>query len=117
MESKVVVITGASSGIGAALAKQLGTEGHRLVLAARREEALKEVTAASGDAKAVVTDVTVRADVERLRVEAIKAYGQIDVWINNAGRGIGKRVLELSDDDFDQMMSVNVKAALYGMQT
>ncbi len=116
MESKVVVITGASSGIGAALARQLGKEGHRLVLAARREGPLNAVAAASGQAKALVTDVTVRADVEQLRVEAIKAFGQIDVWVNNAGRGIGKRVLELSDDDFDQMMSVNVKSALYGIQ-
>jgi len=116
MESKVVVITGASSGIGAALARQLGSEGHRLVLAARREAPLNAVAAASGEAKAVVTDVTVRADVEQLKSAAIKAFGQIDVWINNAGRGIGKRVLELSDDDLDQMMAVNVKAALYGMQ-
>ncbi len=116
MESKVVVITGASSGIGAALAKQLGTEGHKLVLAARREAPLKAVAAESGDAKAIVTDVTVRADVEALRVFAMKEFGQIDVWINNAGRGIGKRVLELSDDDLDQMMAINVKSALYGMQ-
>ncbi len=116
MESKVVVITGASAGIGAALARQLGTEGHKLVLAARREGPLNAVAAASGDARAIVTDVTVRADVEQLRVEAIKAFGHIDVWINNAGRGIGKRVLELSDDDLDQMMTINVKSALYGMQ-
>ncbi len=116
MDSKVIVITGASSGIGAALAKQLGSEGHQLVLAARREKELQAIAAASGKAQAVVTDVLVRAQVERLRDEAIKAFGKIDVWVNNAGRGIGKKVLELTDDDFDQMMAINVKAALYGMQ-
>lgn len=116
MESKVVVITGASAGIGAALARQLGAEGHRLVLGARREAQLTRVAAESGEARAVVTDVTVRADVERLKGEAIKGFGQVDVWINNAGRGIGRRVLELSDDDLDQMMAINVKSALYGMQ-
>lgn len=117
MESKVVVITGASSGIGAALAKQLGEEGHRLVLAARRKPELDAVVAASGDAIAVVTDVLQRGHVERLRDAALEAYGHVDVWINNAGRGIGKKVLDLTDDDFDQMMAINVKAALYGMQT
>ena len=116
MDSKVIVITGASSGIGAALAKQLGSEGHRLVLGARREKELNAIAAASGQARGVVTDVTVRAEVERLRDEAIKAFGQIDVWVNNAGRGIGKKVMELTDDDLDQMMAINVKSALYGMQ-
>ena len=116
MESKVIVITGASSGIGAALARQMGAEGHRRVLGARREPQLNAVCAASGQARAVVTDVLVRAQVERLRDEAIKAFGQIDVWVNNAGRGIGKKVLELTDDDFDQMMAINVKSALYGIQ-
>lgn len=117
MDSKVVVITGASGGIGAALARQLGSEGHRVVLGARREKQLQDVAKDCGpEAKAVVTDVTVRADVENLKHEAIQAFGQIDVWVNNAGRGIGRRVLELSDDDVDQMMMANVKSALYGMQ-
>ena len=117
MESKVIVITGASSGIGAALAKQLGEEGHRLVLAARREKELNAVVTACGaQARAVVTDVLQRAQVDRLKDEALKAFGQVDVWINNAGRGIGKKVLELTDDDFDQMMAINVKSALYGIQ-
>lgn len=117
MDSKVVVITGASSGIGAALARQLGSEGHQVVLAARREALLAAVAKDSGgEAKAVVTDVTVRADVERLKSEAIAAFGHIDVWVNNVGRGISKRVLELSDDDLDQMMTSNLKSALYGIQ-
>ena len=86
------------------------------MLGARREDKLAAVAKECTDARAVVTDVTVRADVERLKGEAISAYGHIDVWVNNAGRGISRRVLELSDDDLDQMFSANVKSALYGMQ-
>src|SRR5436190_9683504 len=114
---RTVVITGASSGTGATLAVQLGADGHRLVLAARREAELNEVARRAGsDALVVPTDVTKRADVDRLRDRAIERFGQVDVWINNAGRGITKPVLELTDDEFDLMMSVNVKSALYGMQ-
>jgi NADP-dependent 3-hydroxy acid dehydrogenase YdfG len=114
---KVIVITGASGGIGAALARELGKAGHRLGLAARRREELEQVAReAAEDAIAVPTDVTRREEVERLRDRAIKAFGGIDVWINNAGRGITKRVLELTDADLDGMMAVNVKSALYGMQ-
>jgi short-subunit dehydrogenase len=118
MESgKVTVITGASGGIGAALARELGKAGHRLVVAARRREELEQVAReAAEEAIAVPTDVTRREEVERLRDRAIEAFGGIDVWINNAGRGITKRVMELTDADFDEMMTVNVKSALYGMQ-
>ncbi len=132
--SKVIVITGASSGIGAALALQLSEQGHRLVVAARRERELNDLARRMGTApegpvvpgtppaasgrRAVpgVADVTRRADVERLRDRALVEFGHVDVWVNNAGRGISRKVLELTDDDFDQMMAVNVKSALYGMQ-
>jgi short-subunit dehydrogenase len=115
--ARVVVITGASSGIGAELARRLGRRGDALVLAARSEEALGEVAASTGTQTHVVrTDVTRRADVERLRDEALEAFGRVDVWINNAGRGIDRPVLELTEHDFDEMMAVNTKSALYGMQ-
>lgn len=113
----VAVITGASSGIGAALARLLGKKDFRLVLAARRGEVLQALSAEiSGDALAVVTDVTRRAEVERLRDEAIGAFGAVDIWVNNVGRGNNSSVLELTDEEFDLMMTVNVKSALYGMQ-
>jgi NADP-dependent 3-hydroxy acid dehydrogenase YdfG len=116
-DPRVVVITGASSGIGAALARQLGARGDRLVLAARREPELTQVARDTGaDALPVVTDVRHRDQVERLRDQAIERFGGVDVWINNAGRGIGYRVMELSEADFDEMMAVNVKSALFGMQ-
>jgi NADP-dependent 3-hydroxy acid dehydrogenase YdfG len=118
VSNKVIVITGASSGIGAALAVQLGAQGNSLILAARREQELQEVAKQSGDkAIPVVTDVRLRDDIKQLRDAALAEFDHVDVWINNAGRGIGKPVLELSDEDFDEMVAVNLKSALYGMQT
>lgn len=116
-QSRVVVITGASGGIGAALARHLGGAGHRVVLAARREAELERVAGdIGGETLPVVTDVTRRADVERLRDRALEHFGRVDVWVNNAGRGITRSVLDLTDEDVDEMMAINVKSALYGMQ-
>ena len=116
-DSRVVVITGASGGIGAALARLLGGRGDRVVLGARRANVLSEVATAIGDrALAVVTDVADRRSIENLRDRAIAAFGHVDVWVNNAGRGITKPALQLTDADFDDMMTVNVKSVLYGMQ-
>jgi NADP-dependent 3-hydroxy acid dehydrogenase YdfG len=114
---KTIVITGASSGIGAALARHLGRDGHTLVLASRRAAALNAVAhEVQSHVVTVCTDVTRRADVNRLCDEALRAFGIIDVWINNAGRGISRAVLDLTDGEFDEMMAINVKSALYGMQ-
>ena len=117
MNNRVVVITGASSGIGEALAKQLAARGDSLVLAARGADKLQAVAEACGSrAKTIVTDVTKRSDMERLRDGAIAAFGHVDVWVNNAGRGINRKVLELTDADLDEMVLANTKSALYGMQ-
>ena len=113
----VTVITGGSAGIGAAVALELSRRGHAVVLAARSADKLKEVAAAlPGRSRIVVADVTRRADVERIRDEALQAFGQIDVWINNAGRGITRPILELTDADLDEMVTVNVRSVLYGVQ-
>jgi len=115
--SPVTVITGGSAGIGAATAALLVSRGHRVVLAARHASRLSAVAAPLGAAARVcVTDVTQRGDVERLRDEALAAFGQIDVWINNAGRGITRPVLELTDDDVTDIVDVNLRSVLYGMQ-
>lgn len=117
MDTKVIVITGASAGIGAELAKQLGTAGHKVVLAARRGAELQNVIKESGnEALGVVCDVTRRSDIENLKSKALEKFGAIDVWVNNAGRGISRKVLELSDSEFDEIIAVNLKSALYGMQ-
>ena len=116
--SKVTVITGASSGIGAALAKQLGSKGHHLVLAARREDELNRVAKDTGAQTLVVkADVTRRPDVERIRDRAIEEFGHVDVWVNNAGRGITKLVMELTDREVDEIVAVVLKSVLYGAQT
>ena len=117
MTEKVIVITGASAGIGAVLARQLAARGDYLMLAARNAEELRKVARACGrDTFFYTTDVTRRQDVNRLRDEAIRTFDHVDVWINNAGRGITRNVLDLTDEDVDEMMAVNVKSALYGMQ-
>jgi NADP-dependent 3-hydroxy acid dehydrogenase YdfG len=118
MKDKVIVITGASSGIGAALAEVIAGRGAKgLVLAARRHDELTAVAARLGDsALAVVTDVTRRGDVEALRDRALERFGQIDAWVGNAGRGITRSVTQLTDADLDDMMTINVKSVLYGIQ-
>ncbi len=117
MEPRVIVITGASSGIGAALARKLASKGHALVLAARRESELRAVATECGErALPIVADVCRQSEVEAIRDRAINAFEGVDVWINNAGRGIGRKVMELSEEDLDEMMAVNFKSAWYAMQ-
>ncbi|MGH7561045.1 MAG: SDR family oxidoreductase [Gemmatimonadales bacterium] len=117
MHGSTVVITGASSGIGAAVAVELARRGASLGLIARRRPALETVAARCGDrALAITADVTERAQVRRAIEETLRRFGAIDVWINNAGRGITRLPSQLTDEDLDEMMRVNVKSALYGMQ-
>ncbi len=117
MTGTVVVITGASSGIGAALAERLARDGASVALVARRPDALRAVGERCGaNALAIVADMTSRGDVERAAAEAIARFGRIDVWVNNVGRGITRPPSALTDADLDEMMLVNVKSALYGMQ-
>jgi NADP-dependent 3-hydroxy acid dehydrogenase YdfG len=117
MSTLVVVITGASAGIGAVLAEQLAREGAAVALVARRADALDAVAARCGaNAMPVVADMTVRADVQRAVAETLARFGHIDVWVNNAGQGITRMPSELTDADIDDMIRVNVKSVLYGMQ-
>ena len=117
MKDKVIVITGASSGIGAVLAKQCADRGAKVVLVARREKELHDVAHACGpNAFAVTADITHRSEVNRVFARACEHFGHVDVWVNNAGRGITRNVSELTDEDIDEMMLVNVKAPIYGIQ-
>src|SRR5215472_18438464 len=116
--SPVVVITGASSGIGAALARELAGRNAALVLAARREEILRELAASLGGAVEVVpADVTRRAEVQRILDQAVARFGRVDVWVNNAGRGITRpSVLSVSTEDLETMIRDNTASVLHGMQ-
>ena len=117
MDGTVVVITGASGGIGAAAAASLTRRGASVALVARREAELKEVADRCGpNAQPIVGDMTQRADVARVAREAITRFGHVDVWVNNVGRGITRAPSALSDADIDDMIQVNVKSMLYGVQ-
>jgi NAD(P)-dependent dehydrogenase (short-subunit alcohol dehydrogenase family) len=109
MKDRVIVITGASSGIGEALARVCAERGAKLVLAARRTPEVANATCLSAD-------VSKRADNERIRDAALQAYGGLDVWVANAGRGISRAVADLTDDDIDDMMQTNFKSVVYGIQ-
>lgn len=119
IEGKVVVITGASSGLGEAAARLLAEKGAKLVLGARRKERIDalaaEIAASGGSAVAVATDVTVRADVEALVGIAVERFGRVDVMINNAGVMLVSPVERLKVEDWDRMIDVNIKGVLYGI--
>jgi NADP-dependent 3-hydroxy acid dehydrogenase YdfG len=119
IKGKVVVITGASSGLGEATARLLSAEGATVVLAARREDRIKgladELEAQGGKALAVATDVTDRQQVKALVDKAVETYGQIDVLINNAGVMPLSPIERLKVDEWDQMIDVNLKGVLYGV--
>jgi NADP-dependent 3-hydroxy acid dehydrogenase YdfG len=117
IKDKVVVITGASSGLGEAAARQLAKGGAKLVLGARRVDrlqALAEALALGKDA-VVQTDVTQREQVKRLVDRAVQSHGRIDVIINNAGLMPSSRFERLQVDEWDRMIDVNIKGVLYGV--
>jgi NADP-dependent 3-hydroxy acid dehydrogenase YdfG len=116
---KVVVITGASSGIGQATALRLGAEGYRVVLAARRTERLEEtadrIADGGGTAVARAVDVTDRDDVKALVDGVVAEFGSVDVFVNNAGVMPLSRLDALLVDQWDQMIDVNVRGLLHGI--
>jgi NADP-dependent 3-hydroxy acid dehydrogenase YdfG len=116
---KVVVITGASSGLGEATARHLASLGARLVLGARRQDRLEalaaDIRAAGGQAEFAVTDVTRKQDVAALVQVALDRFGQLDVMINNAGLMAVAPMKELKVDEWDSMIDINVKGVLYGI--
>jgi len=119
INGKVVIITGASSGLGEATAHRLAKGGAKLVLGARREDRLEALRDAiveqGGEAIYQVTDVTDRSQVEALAQAAKEAYGRIDVLINNAGLMPLSPLDQLKVDEWEQMVDVNIKGVLYGI--
>ncbi len=119
ISGKVIVITGASSGLGEAAARLLSSEGARIVLGARRTDRIqslaKELTGRGGKALAIETDVTNAGQVKHLVDTAVKTYGRIDVILNNAGIMPQSPLEQLKIDEWDQMIDTNIKGVLYGI--
>ncbi|HEY3269508.1 MAG TPA: SDR family oxidoreductase [Armatimonadota bacterium] len=119
IEGKVVVITGASSGLGEATARHLSAQGAAVVLGARRADRIQaladDLNGQGGKALAVATDVTDRNQVKALVDAAVHTYGRIDVMINNAGLMPQSPLERLKVDEWDRMIDVNIKGVLYGI--
>src|SRR5437667_5756038 len=116
---KVVVVTGASSGIGESTARLLARHGAKVVLGARRKDrldaAVKEISAAGGKAISVAVDVTKRAEVEALIKAAVDSFGRVDVMVNDAGIMAIAPIEALKVEEWDRMIDVNIKGLLYGV--
>jgi len=115
LDGKVAVVTGASRGIGAAIARELARVGASVVVAARGQDALEEVAASlDGRGHAVPTDVSRLEDMDRLAAAAVGRFGGIDVLVNNAGMAPpAKQIYKVDADEWQQTMDVNVRAAWY----
>jgi len=115
LDGRVAIVTGASRGLGEAMAVALAEAGADLVLTARTAPDLERVAAGvrplGRRAVAVPADVTVRADVERVAAEALRAFGGVDVLVNNAGVGSDAAFLDLADDEWDRVLDTNLRAA------
>lgn len=122
MQDKVVVVIGATGGIGAAVTKKLLSKGAKLVLAARDSHKLNALVSSlnlseKGQIITVTCDITNPSQVESLMEKAIANFGKIDVLINAAGAGILKQYNQLTPEDLEAMLSVNLKGSFYTCQT
>jgi NADP-dependent 3-hydroxy acid dehydrogenase YdfG len=119
IKDKIVVVTGASSGLGEATARLLSAKGATVILGARRADRLKslakDLEARGGKTLALETDVTRREQAKALVDSAVQTYGRIDVMINNAGLMPQAPLESLKVDEWDRMIDVNIKGVLYGI--
>jgi NADP-dependent 3-hydroxy acid dehydrogenase YdfG len=112
LREQVIIVTGASSGIGRGIAEQLARKGARVILAARRNTELSYVAEAinerDGEALPIPTDVTVQKDVDNLVHQTLKKYGQIDLLVNNAGIVVYGDITKLNIEDFERVFATNI---------
>jgi len=119
VQSKVVIITGASMGIGAATARVFAEAGAKLVLAARSVDKLEAVAhglPAQAETLIVPTDMTDQAQVRALMAQAYEHFGRIDILINNAGQALAGWVATVNPDHYRQIIELNILGPLHGMQ-
>ncbi|WP_026886998.1 SDR family oxidoreductase [Clostridium beijerinckii] len=121
LEGKVAIITGASRGIGSAIAKQLSVLGAKVVVnyssnAVKAEEVVEEITKSGEQAVAIKADVSNIKDVERLFSETITKFGKVDILINNAGVILYKLLSDVTEEEFDKLFNINVKGTYFACQ-
>ena len=118
LKDQVIVITGASSGIGLATARAAAAKGAKVVLTSRNEEALatieQEIKAAGGEAVHVRADVGIKEEVQWIAEAALDRFGRIDTWVNDAGVSIYGRLEEVSDEDSRRLFDTNFWGVVYG---
>lgn len=122
LHGKVAIVTGASSGIGAGIARELASEGANVVLTARRLDLLKELEneiheQGKGKALAIEADLANRADVEELANKAKNTFGDVDIFVNNAGQMLTGTVRSGEVEEWERMIDVNIKGVLYGIHS
>lgn len=116
LENKVVIVTGASSGIGEAIARELADGGCQVMLAARREERLKALAQELGDNVAYqVTDVTDAKQMQEMAQATLDRFGKIDVLVNNAGIMPVSPLIDLKLDDWNKAIDINIRGVLHGI--
>lgn len=121
LSSKIALVTGASRGIGAAVAKRLATNGATVVVdyhvhADRAQEVVSAIKEAGGQAHAVCADVSTVLGIRRLFEEALTRFGRVDVLVNNTGEWTFTPLAEITEEEFDCLFSLNAKGTLFGMQ-
>jgi glucose 1-dehydrogenase len=119
LSGKVAVITGAARGIGRACAQRFLEEGVKVVMSDVDGDGLAKTAGELGrpnELRAVACDVARRADIDRLVATAVKEFGRLDIMVNNAGVARNQDILEISEKDFDDVISINLKGAFFGVQ-
>ncbi|MDD5621875.1 MAG: SDR family NAD(P)-dependent oxidoreductase [Actinomycetota bacterium] len=120
-DEKVIAITGGGTGIGRAIATGFAKEGAKVIISGRREKPLKEIKSLiekiNKNIEYMQADVSDSAMVDNFINKAIKLYGSLDVFINNAAVSIGKSIVDTTDEDLDYVLSVNLKGYFYGMRS
>ncbi|HVF30633.1 MAG TPA: SDR family oxidoreductase [Pyrinomonadaceae bacterium] len=118
LEEQVIVITGASSGIGLTTARMAAERGARVVVASRNQDALHElalqINSSGGEAIAVVADVGHRGDVQKIAAETLSRFGGVDTWVNNAGVSIYGKLEDIPVEDMRQLFETNFWGVVYG---
>ncbi|VVB70280.1 L-rhamnose 1-dehydrogenase (NADP(+)) [uncultured archaeon] len=116
IQGKIVIVTGASSGIGLATAKLLGQNGAKVALVARSKEELEQISEEIPDSLIIVADMTIESDIKKMIQETKNHYGRIDILINNAGQGYYAPIEKINIEKYHQIIELNLIGPLIAMQ-